>query len=415
MSRAIVIGAGLGGLASASNLARQGLDTTLISQGLGGLQLGAGTVDILGYDPEPVADPLAAVGRASAPHPYSVIGPEAVRAGVEWLRQLLGPELLVGQEQANVWLPTAVGALRPTALFQPSMAAGQARAEAEWLIVGLSRLKDFSPALVAGNLNRTDLPTGGRLRCRPVVVDLEARPGEADSSGLTFARALDRREVQDRLIAALRPELRPGQSVGLPAVLGLNDHSVHQRLSEAWEAPVFEIPLPPPSVPGMRLNQALTAEARAAGVRFVNGSSVIGFEAADGRLSQVVTDAAGHPRPYSADVFVYAPGGFESGALTMDSYYQIKETVFDLPLHGLDDIENLITGDHAAPQPVFAVGLGVDAGMRPVDSAGAVVYENLHAVGSILAGAIPWHEKSGEGIALGSAWAAVQAIQEELK
>jgi glycerol-3-phosphate dehydrogenase subunit B len=358
---------------------------------------------------------LAAAGRAVAPHPYAVIGAAQVAAGVDWLSQLLGPELLVGQTNANTWLPTAVGALRPTALVQPAMAAGAARAGATWAIVGLSRLKDFSAALVAGNLNRTELPDGGRLSCRPLVIDLMARPGEADSSGLVFARALDRTEVQDRLIAALEPELAAGEAVGLPAVLGLEDHSVHRRLAEAWGRPVFEIPLPPPSVPGMRLNQALLALAKAAGVRFVNGAAVVGFTAAAGRVGEVVTAAAGRPHSYPAEVFVYAPGGFESGALAMDSYYQVKETVFDLPLHGLEDVEQLITGDYAAPQPIFAVGLGVDAAMRPVDLSGDVVYENLHAVGSVLAGAIPWHEKSGEGIALGSAWAATQAIQEELK
>ncbi|MDR1214627.1 MAG: glycerol-3-phosphate dehydrogenase subunit GlpB [Propionibacteriaceae bacterium] len=415
MSRAIVIGAGLGGLASAIRLARQGLDTTLISQGLGGLQLSQGTIDILGYDPEPVTDPLAAAGRLAPPHPYAVIGSAPVAAGVDWLSQLLGPELLVGQTSANTWLPTAVGALRPTALVQPSMVAGAVQAEAAWAIVGLSRLKDFSAALVAGNLNRTELPGGGRLRCRPLVIDLMARAGEADSSGLVFARALDRPEVQDRLIAALGPELAEGESVGLPAVLGLEDLTVYDRLAQALGRPVFEIPLPPPSVPGLRLNQALLALAKAAGVRFVNGAAVVGFEAAADRVTAVMTAAAGHPRSYPGEVFVYAPGGFESGALAMDSYYQVKETVFDLPLHGLDDVEQLITGDYAAPQAIFAVGLGVDAAMRPVDLSGNVVYENLHAVGSILAGAIPWHEKSGEGIALGSAWAATQAIQEELK
>ena len=42
------------------------------------------------------------------------------------LKDELGPEFLVGDPSRNYHLPTAVGALRPTALAQPSMVAGDA-------------------------------------------------------------------------------------------------------------------------------------------------------------------------------------------------------------------------------------------------------------------------------------------------
>ena len=41
------------------------------------------------------------------------------------------------------------------------------------------------------------------------------------------------------------------------------------------------------------------------------------------------------------------------------------------------------------------------------------MYENLYAVGGLLAGAIRWREKSGEGIALASALAAADSILED--
>ena len=53
--------------------------------------------------------------------------------------------------------------------------------------------------------------------------------------------------------------------------------------------------------------------------------------------------------------------------------------------------------------------------MRVVDENGTAVYTNLFAAGGNLAGATRWREKSGEGIALASALAAVDAIVEELK
>jgi glycerol-3-phosphate dehydrogenase subunit B len=48
--------------------------------------------------------------------------------------------------------------------------------------------------------------------------------------------------------------------------------------------------------------------------------------------------------------------------------------------------------------------------MRVVDTAGHAPYSNLYAAGGILAGALRWTEKSGEGIALASAVAAADSI-----
>ena len=54
MRDVVVIGAGLAGLAAAIKAADAGLSVTLITKGVGGIQLGTGTVDILGYGPDPV-------------------------------------------------------------------------------------------------------------------------------------------------------------------------------------------------------------------------------------------------------------------------------------------------------------------------------------------------------------------------
>ena len=67
MRDVVVIGAGLAGLAAAIKAADAGLSVTLITKGVGGIQLGTGTVDILGYRPEPVEAPLEAPTRTSPP------------------------------------------------------------------------------------------------------------------------------------------------------------------------------------------------------------------------------------------------------------------------------------------------------------------------------------------------------------
>ena len=186
MRDAVVIGAGIAGLAAAIRLARSGASVTLVAKGVGGLQLGTGTIDVLGYSPERVERPLEAIGPHVASresHPYSHFAPGFVGEAVNWLRDTAGPSLLVGDASRNVAIPTGVGALRPTSLYQPSMAAGVPAPGTSYAIVGLKRFKDFYPALVAENLSRQRGPDGQRLDARAISVDFEVRAGEADSTG----------------------------------------------------------------------------------------------------------------------------------------------------------------------------------------------------------------------------------------
>lgn len=417
MSRVVVIGAGLAGLTAASRLAAGGVDVTVVSKGIGGLQLGQGTIDVLGYTPDRVTNPLltlAAIASSRPQHPYAVIGAAGVHAGIEYLKGLLGAELLVGDAETNYQLPTAVGAIRPTCLVPPSMVAGHLKADAKLVIVGLQRLKDFQPKLVAQNLARTPLPDGGHVAARHLSIDVAARDGEVDSSGLTYARAFDDPAFRVRFADALLPLLAEGEIVGLPAVLGLNDLTAWSDLADKLGHPVFEIPLPPPAVPGMRLNAALTAKAKAAGVRMVPGSRTVSFRAADGAIKGVSVAAAGTPREFTADAFLLAAGGFESGALAMDSHGTVTETLFGLPLAGLDAAP-LVHGDYwGAEQPLFRVGVRVGPDMRVLDNNFAVVHNNLYAAGGIIGGSSRWAEKSGDGIALGSAVLAADSILKEL-
>jgi glycerol-3-phosphate dehydrogenase subunit B len=407
MSNTVVIGAGLSGLVAAIRLARGGRTVTLLTKGLGGLQLSQGTIDVLGYAPERVDAPIDATASLPATHPYKVLGPTAIAVGIAYAQELLG-DRLVGNVDRNVLLPTAVGALRPTCLVPPSMTAGVVTGGIRYVLVGFRQLKDFYPKLCAGNLERQTTPAGDQITARGVILDLPAIEDMADSSALAYARALDDPSYRVKLAAALKPLLQDGEVVGLPAIIGHRDAGAHRHLEELLEHAVFEVPLPPPGVPGIRLNEALTALAKEAGVRIVAGAKVVGFESAGGKVLSVGLATAGRIRQYAADSFVYAPGGFESGALAMDSYGTVTESIFGLPLHGLGP--DLVTAGDPGDQTLFRVGVGVDNSMRVVDTAGNAPYSNLYAAGGILAGAIRWTEKSGEGIALASAVVAADSI-----
>lgn len=398
---AVVIGAGLAGLVAALRLARAGRSVTLVSFGVGGPQLSQGTLDILGYAPDRVLRPLEAVASVPATHPYAAVGPDAVRDAISWLATELDGAF-VGDPAVNLHLPTAVGAIRPTALAPASMAAADARGGLTYAVVGVRQLKDFQADLVAANLARSCAPDGGALAASAAWIDLPARPGEADPSGLTYARALDNGAFAARFADAVAAAAPAGDVVLVPAVLGVRRPDVWAQVQRRVGRPVAEVALQPPSVPGIRLFEALLRRVKAAGVRYLPGSRVVGFAADGGRIASVRIAAAGGARDLVAQSFVFAPGGFESGALAVDSHGRITEPAFGLPLTA-DDAAGLVGDDWWGPQPLFEVGVRTDATMRPTDAAGAVVHENLFVAGSLLAGAQRWREKSGDGIAVATA------------
>lgn len=417
MRDAVVIGAGLAGLTAALRLAHGGAKVTLVTKGIGGLQLSQGTVDLLGYsDSGRITQPLAEVGThiASRPgHPYSHFTPEFIAESANWLKEVLGPKLLVGDPRQNVIIPTSLGALRPTSLYQPSMAAGILAAGKSYVIVGLKRLKDFYPKIIAENLSRQTTADGTPIQVRSLIVDVEIRKDEVDTTGTNHARALDNAAMRERFVAAIAPHLREGEVVGLPAVLGLNDLDAWKDIEKRLGHEVFEIAMQPPSIPGMRLNQELTALVKAQ-ARFIIGSHVTGIETKDGAVTAVSISTAGRPTRIETKNVVLAGGGFESGALDMDSYGTVTDSILGLPILGAEG--QLLHGDFwGCEQPVFLAGLDVDDAMHPLDANKKPVYSNVYAAGGNLAGATRWREKSGEGIALASALRAADQILGSLK
>jgi len=409
----IVVGAGLAGLTAAIRAAERGETVDLVTFGLGGLQLGQGTIDLLGYLPatferaeQRADDPFAGLAElveARPDHPYHHFEPDELNGDLDWFAALL-PTLLAAGDGHNHLVATALGAMRPTYLPQPSMAIPADAAT--WAIVGPRQLKDFYPELCAANLART-----AGVQTAAYQIDLAARPGEVDSTPTQYARSLDDPAYCERFAAAVKAVIKTEDAVGLPACLGLTDPAAYRKLATIIGRPVFEIVLPPPGIPGLRLNNALTAIAKTIGVRVVVGAKVIGFTADGGHVSAATVRQAGRDQTWPADHVIFAPGGFESGALALDSHGQVSEVVLGLPLTGAE--ADLINGDYWADQALFAVGVATDQAMRPVDATGQVIYDNLQVAGGLLAGAFRQAEKSGDAIAIASAIRAADTLATE--
>jgi glycerol-3-phosphate dehydrogenase subunit B len=404
----IVVGAGLAGLTAALRLAEGEQRVLLIAKGLGGTHLAPATIDVLGYDgSDRIPSPRAALPRfvGSHPeHPYARLSTE-----LDWLSSR-APELgYSGGLDQNWLLPTAIGVSKPTALAPETMVGGDLRRGGNFVFVGLRGLKDFNAAYVSENLEHANLPSTVSTR----ALELEPPVGrDVDVGTLGFARRFEEAGFRDWIVEALLHELLPDERVGFPAVLGLeNTGTIWRELERRLEHRVFEVPMLPPSAQGIRLYEALTRTLRTAGGRILIGDRVVGGKTENGRVVEVVAQTASRPVAYQAKSFVLASGGFASVGLEMDSRGTVRETVFGLPPTGVPEPgQAKFSPDYFDAQPLARAGLAVDELLRPVGKDGGVVYENLHAAGAIIGGAIPWREHSGNGISVATGYAAASAI-----
>jgi glycerol-3-phosphate dehydrogenase subunit B len=410
----IVVGAGVAGLSAALRLADEGRRVLVIAQGVGSTHLAPATIDVLGFDGALVTSPVAALPAftdANPEHPYARLDPALIAASLKWLKERLPGLGYRGSLEENFLLATAVGAVKPSALVPETMAAGDLRPGGSFAFVGLG-LKDFYPAYLADNLAQARLD-GNTVSARAIEVSLPLA-GTPDRSSAGFARLFEEPSFRDALVRELTGKLDQDERVGFPAVLGLaRAGQVWRELEARLARPVFEVATLPPSLSGIRLYDAMTSALREAGGRIHVGERVVGAETRSGRVEAVVTQPTARASTDRADSFVLATGGLASGGLQVDSYGDVSESVFGLPLVGAPPTGGpRFLPEYFAEHPLNRVGVGVDDRLRPIGADGRPVHENLHACGATIAGAYPWHEASGNGLSLATGYAAAAAILE---
>jgi glycerol-3-phosphate dehydrogenase subunit B len=386
----VVVGTGLAGLVAAVRLAEGGERVLVLAKGVGATHLSPVTIDVLGYAPERVARPGEALAGLPADHPYSLVGRDGVAAAISWWSESMP---YVGGLEENVLLPTAVGALKPSALIPETMAAGAGSEPV--CVVGLRALKDFYAPLLADNL--------GRAGIEARAVELALLPeGRVDANSLAFARAFDDPAFRGEVAGLLGERLGAAERVAFPAVLGTTNEG-WRELQDRLGRPVFEVPTLPPSVPGMRVFRLLRDRLRRAGGRVVLNNVVSGASRDGDRVTAVRARVGLRDVEYPADWVVLASGGFASGGLELDSHWLAREVALGLPVSGVPEGERF-RPEYFGSHPIGRAGVAVDGRLRPDG------HENVLVVGATLAGAEPWREKSGDGISLTTGHRAAELI-----
>jgi glycerol-3-phosphate dehydrogenase subunit B len=388
----IVIGCGVAGLTAATRLAEAGSRVLVLAKGVGATHLSPVTIDVLGYAPERVERPGEALAQLADDHPYSIVGRDAVAAAIAWWSESMP---YVGGLDENRLLPTALGALKPSALVPETMAAGAGRDPV--CVIGLRALKDFHAPLLAENLARAGIEAR--------AVELDLRPEKrADANSLGFARGFDDPEFRADVAGQLNGRIGGEERVAFPAVLGIaGPRGVWSEVQQRLGRPVFEVPTLPPSVPGMRVFALLRERLRRAGGRIIHNAVVEGADREGDRVTTLRTRVGLRVVEHSADWVVLATGGFASGGLELDSHWHAREVALGLPVTGVPDDERFLP-EYFAEHPIGRAGVAVDARLRPEG------LENVLVAGATLAGAQPWREKSGDGISLSTGHRAAELI-----
>jgi glycerol-3-phosphate dehydrogenase subunit B len=410
-SDVLVIGAGLAGLVAGWQAAERSLRTVVLAKGWGATHWHAGCIDVLGYDKErgdsPVRSPAEAVAqllRENPHHPYAIIGLDALHEALESFKALCARSgyPLQGSLERNRLLPSALGTARPTCLAPDTMVAGDLARRDPMLLVGFVQLADFYPELAAKNLESLG------MLANAITLDLASLKTRRFVNPGILAQLFESQAFRSEVAAAILPRLGDSRRVGFPAVLGIaNACEVIGDLEGRLGVEVFEMPGLPPSIPGIRLHNLLVAAIEAAGGRVENGMQVVAAEAADHAVISVQSEAAARQKMNRAAKFILATGGILGGGFASGYEGELRETIFGIPLQAPQGREAWFGRDFLDPggHPIFRSGVAVDASLHAVDERGRVLYENLFAAGTGLAGADFLVERSFDGVALGTGFA----------
>lgn len=424
----VVVGAGLAGLTAAIALAEAGARVEVVARGHAATHWTGGGFDIAAPDGSATsAAGVVALARRRG-HPYARLRGE-VLAAVSAVRVAVADEGLayIGElDDPLRAIPTAIGGTRRAAILP----AAQALALAPWhpaerlVVCGIAGFKDFWPASIAASLRRAEVwERSGAVaeadrpgRVDAVLVELPGTAGRHNLNALELARSFDdpvwRGEALARIARALDgagggSSARRGAGLGriaFPAVLGLNDHAAAlEDATRILPLPLFEVPLVSPSIPGLRLYQALRAALRRQGGRIVIGEPVVGITTEGRRVTSVAMSAAIRERVVRTDALVLATGGIAGGGLIGRADGRLVEPLLGLPVEAPQSDEWL-ADDPFDPRghPLEAAGIRTDAELRPVGAKGKAVFDNVAVAGSLLAGQRYLVERCGDGVAIAS-------------
>jgi glycerol-3-phosphate dehydrogenase subunit B len=274
------------------------------------------------------------------------------------------------------------------------------------LLVDFDGMKDFSARQIAASIQ----DTWPQLRTLRITFP-DAERGHEVFTGL-MARALEVSRNRDKLVQLIRPHIKDAVAVGLPAILGLKrTPHILSDMKEKLGVAVFEIPTMPTSVPGQRLKDTFESHlSDRKGIRLLLQQEVLEASPLTGGGFRLGIGNHEVNRIINTRNIILASGRFLGQGLYAQRK-RIRESIFDLPVYQPDSRSQWHRKDFLDPRghEINHSGLDVDEYFRPINVDGEPVFNGLYAAGSILAHQDWMRMKCGSGVAIATAYGAVQS------
>lgn len=324
----IVAGAGISGITGAAAAASRGLRVALISTGPGSFVLGAGCVEVQNMDrTTPSLEEAIAFFRN-----FTEVAGCGFRGGL-------------GEKR---YIPTIMGSFQTVSLAPFYMWNGDPSPMSQVAVVGIKGLSSFDSSFVADRLayHASKLERSSTYVAREIELSTKA---DTIPGTLQFGNRYDRDlSFREELRDALKPIAATSSLIILPGILGLKSgQSEIEWLEKELNCMLCELPTLPPSIPGMRLFNRLEARLRKIGVELFTGFPIQQLQIEHGHCKGVLLKTPARPLTLSSETLMLATGPF-SGKLLGKSLFEVNHD------------------------------------LRPLDSSGAVIADNLFAAGAIL-------------------------------
>ncbi|NOR89583.1 MAG: anaerobic glycerol-3-phosphate dehydrogenase subunit B [Anaerolineales bacterium] len=403
MTHLIIVGGGLTGLFASIVAADRGAKVTTVFRGRGGLSISHGCLDVLDR-----SAPSRSLPLLPEQHPYQLAGKTHLKDAISKFRDLMlhADYPFSGKLSKSMPILTALGSIKRTSFAPSGITRGNLNSGGPIVLGNFNGFRDFYPQMI----RKQALKSGVKI-AKVIDLPLLEPPDRRDAYSTDYALLFEDSGWREEIIRMWRPLLPGVRRIGLPAVLGLLNHSdIHEELEGSLGIEIFEIPTLPPSVPGLRIERILLRQAQALGARLIEGVGVIGR--IDGRsrgkrVSGVVLHSTGRTIQLDADVVLLATGGILNGGLVAQQDHRIRESVFDLPVLHPNNRSDWVGLSLFHRQAYASAGVRVNSHMQPLGLDEKPMFKNLYAAGGLLAGSDRSLEGSRQGIDLATAYCAV--------
>ena len=409
----LIIGAGFAGMTAAARASQLGLKTVMAGNS-SQLYFASGLFDLLGVYPlvpgtilKTVETALSLLKEQTPKHPYSKAGIKEILQSFDFITHFLQKAGLsyVPSNGKNTSVLTSAGTFKPSFLIPETIKkCNLLKKNKNLLIMDFKGLKGFNAKQMAAMLKNKHY-TVDTLR-------IELFQHSYVISPMHLAAMFENSSFLEKIAKQILPFADKIDLMGMPAVCGIdNSFETLTKLEKKTGVKIFEIPMMPPSIPGLRLKNAFEKQLAENKVTFLSQAKIKSREFNpefnnDGFILNAVNQNL--ETRIKARGVILASGRFQGGGLHAQRG-KILETIFNLPIYQPEN-RNLwhhINFFEKQGHMINSAGIETDNVFRPVDKNSSIIHKNLYAAGAILAHNDWTRLKSGSGVSALSAYTAV--------